>query len=179
MYSVAAQADGELMGVLYDYFHAADRATAVDRAIGPGGGGPAARSLDEAGADWFDAKGMDPNVVLGKLVGFAQGIPFGSVAEPEMVWPDPVAWPYGRQAPPGVSSPWEAGLVLQELPDGWRDTLAAVDEEALPMLALQWYDIEEVRFADFLDAQAAVRLFVGLARRAGAAGGSLYCRCTV
>ncbi|MET7288464.1 hypothetical protein [Streptomyces sp. NPDC005573] len=167
------------MGVLYDYFHAADPVTAVDWAIGPDGDRRGGRSLDAAGADWFDAKGMDPNVVLGQLVAFAEGIPFGSLTEPEMVWPDPEEWPYGRPAPSGTGSPWDAGLVLQQLPDGWRDALAGVVEDAVPMLALQWYDIEELRFADFLDAQSSVRTFVGLARRARSAGASLYCRCVV
>ncbi|WP_330460350.1 hypothetical protein OIB37_27855 [Streptomyces sp. NBC_00820] len=167
------------MGVLYDYFHAADQATAVDWAIGPAGDRLNGRSLDEAGADWFDAKNMDPNVVLGQLVAFAEGIPFGSLTDPEMVWPDPVEWPYGRPAPSGTESPWDTGLVLQQLPDGWRDALAGVVEDAVPMLALQWYDIEEIRFADFLHAQSSVRTFVGLARRARAARASLYCRCVV
>ncbi|MFD5792766.1 hypothetical protein ACFWIO_04360 [Streptomyces diastatochromogenes] len=167
------------MSTLYDYFWAADRATAVDWAVGPGGDWRNGGSLDEACADRLEVKGLDPNVVLGKLVSFAAGIPFGSVVDPELVWPDPVEWPYGRQAPPGTASPWDSGLILQELPESWRDALAGVVEDAVPMLALQWWDIEETRFADYLHAEDSVRTFVGMARRARAAGARLYCSCYV
>lgn len=163
------------MSTFYDYFWAADRATAVDWAIGPGGDWLHGGSLDAVCADRLEVKGLDPNVVLGKLVSFASGIPFGSLMDPELVWPDPAEWPYGRQAPPGAASPWDSGLILQELPESWLDTLAGVVEDAVPMLALQWFDIEEMRFADYLDAKDSVQTFVALARRARAAGARLYC----
>ncbi|KUN04819.1 hypothetical protein AQI95_18190 [Streptomyces yokosukanensis] len=167
------------MGVLYDYFHAADRTTAVDWAIGPGGDWLAERpSLDEVGADWVDMKGLDPHVVLGQLVAFTEGRPYDvRAAGPELVWPDLQAWPYERRAAPGEESPWDSGLHLVELPDAWRDRLAAIEGEHVPMLALQWYDIEEVDFADFHACEDHVRAFAGLARRARAAGTRLYCFC--
>ncbi|MGW2704506.1 hypothetical protein [Streptomyces sp. NPDC001340] len=167
------------MSVVYDYFWAADPATAVDWAIGPDGDWLRGGSLDAMCADRLEVKGLDPNVVLGKLVSFAAGIPFDSVVDPELVWPDPVEWPYGRQAPPGTASPWDSGLILQCLPDSWRNTLAGVVEDAVSLLALQWFDIEEIRFADYLDAQDSVRMFVGMARRARSAGARMYCSCIV
>ncbi|MEU1406465.1 hypothetical protein ABZ471_29585 [Streptomyces sp. NPDC005728] len=167
------------MSTVYDYFWAADRATAVDWAIGPNGDWLHGGSLDAECADRLEVKRLDPNVVLGKLVSFAAGIPFGNVVDPELVWPDPGEWPYGRQPPPGSASPWDSGLILQELPESWRDTLAGVVDDAVPMLALQWLDIEEIRFADYLDAEDRVRTFVAMARRARSAGARLYCSCCV
>ncbi|OIK06092.1 hypothetical protein [Streptomyces monashensis] len=167
------------MGVLCDYFAAADRPTAVDWAIGPGGDWQAeGRSLDEAGADWIDMKNIDPHVALGQLVAFAEGRPYDvRAAGPRLLWPDARVWPPERPAAPGAESPWESGLQLTELPDSWRDRLAAVEEEHVPMLALQWYDVEEVDFTDFPDCEDRVRAFAGLARRARDTGAHLYCRC--
>ncbi|MEU9241612.1 hypothetical protein [Streptomyces sp. NPDC048385] len=45
------------------------------------------------------------------------------------------------------------------------------------MVAAQWYEIEEVDFADYLDAQETVGTFTALAFRARTAGAHLYCRC--
>ncbi|MFB7503027.1 hypothetical protein [Streptomyces broussonetiae] len=169
------------MGVLFDYFAAADRPTALDWAIGPGGDWLAeGQSLDEAGADWIDMKGIDPHVVLGQLVAFAEGRPYDVHGTgPELLWPDAREWPPERPAAPGAESPWDSGLHLTELPDAWRDRLAAIEEEHVPMLALQWYDIEEVDFTDFPDCEATIRSFAGLASRARGAGTHLYCRCCV
>ncbi|MFI6036017.1 hypothetical protein ACIBBD_17970 [Streptomyces sp. NPDC051315] len=47
------------------------------------------------------------------------------------------------------------------------------------MVAAQWYDIEEVEFADYPDARDAVDTFVALACRARRAGAHLYCRCSL
>ncbi|WP_181802482.1 hypothetical protein [Streptomyces shenzhenensis] len=163
------------MGVLYDYFHATDHTTAVNQAIGPGGDWRRGTSLEEAGADWIEAKGLDPNVVLGRLVAYAEGIPFTDQQDtPELVWPEP---PYPQGEPTDPDSPWGTGLVLQQLPDRWRDILAVLPEDAVPMVAAQWYEIEEVDFADYLDAQETVGTFKALAFRARTAGAHLYCRC--
>ncbi|MCC5473863.1 hypothetical protein [Streptomyces barringtoniae] len=169
------------MGVLFDYFAAADRPTAVDWAIGPGGDWTAeGQSLDEAGADWIDMKGIDPHVALGQLVAFTEGRPYDVHGTgPELLWPDQREWLPERPAAPGAESPWESGLHLTELPDAWRDRLASIEDEHVPMLALQWYDIEEFDFADFPACEDCIRTFAGLARRARDAGAHLYCRCCV
>ncbi|MBH5335133.1 hypothetical protein IHE55_10130 [Streptomyces pactum] len=165
------------MGVLCDYFHATDPTTAVHLAIGPGGDWLLGASLEEAGADWIDAKGLDPDVVLGQLVACAEGIPFAGLRDtPELVWPEA---PYPRGEPVGPDSPWDTGLFLQRLPERWRDVLAALPADAVPAVAAQWYEIEEVDFGDHLVAVEAVTAFTALARRARAAGAQLYCRCSV
>ncbi|MEU2425848.1 hypothetical protein ABZ619_33405 [Streptomyces sp. NPDC007851] len=165
------------MGVLYDYFLATDHATAVDQAIGPGGDWLSGTWPAEAGADWIDAKGLDPDVVLGQLVACAEDIPFADQQDtPELVWPEP---PYPREEPSDPDSPWNTGLVLQQLPDRWRDILAGLPEDAVPAVAAQWYEIEEIDFADHLDAGTTVATFTALATRAQLAGAHLYCRCGV
>ncbi|WUD74823.1 hypothetical protein OG937_25565 [Streptomyces sp. NBC_00510] len=64
------------MGVRYDSFHTTDRGTAIDWAVGPDRRGYPWWRLDEAGADWFEMKGLDPVVVLGQLVAYARGAGF-------------------------------------------------------------------------------------------------------
>ncbi|CCK32729.1 hypothetical protein BN159_8351 [Streptomyces davaonensis JCM 4913] len=165
------------MGVLHDYFLASDHATAVNQAIGPDGDWLQGTSLEDAGVDWVDAKGLDPNIVLGQLVAHAEGVPFTDlVDEPELVWPEP---PYPQGESIGPDSPWSTGLVLQQLPDRWRDVLAELPEDAVAMVAARWQEIEEVDFGDFRIAREAVETFTALARRARAAGAHLYCRTCV
>ncbi|WP_326795590.1 hypothetical protein OG946_08925 [Streptomyces sp. NBC_01808] len=85
------------MGVLYDYFHATDDAAAVNQAIGPDGDWFRGMSLEETGADWIHAKGLDPNVVLARLVAYAEGVPFTDQQDaPEVIWPGP---PYPQSVP--------------------------------------------------------------------------------
>lgn len=152
------------MGVRYDYFHTTDRGTAIDWAVGPDRRGHPWSRLDEAGADWFEMKSLDPVVVLGQLVAYARGAGFEAGDDgPEPVWPDPARWHA------------EPGPLIEEIPEDWRDTLAAVGDEALPGIAARWEGIEEVRFGDRQEAEECARLFVGLARRARAAGHTLYC----
>ncbi|MFC9633969.1 hypothetical protein ACFTY8_33115 [Streptomyces mirabilis] len=164
------------MGVLYDYFHATDHTTAVNQAIGPDGDWRRGTSLGEMGADWIDAKGLDPHVVLAKLVAYAEGVPFtGQRDAPELIWPEP---PYPEGEPTDPDSPWNTGLVLEQLPDSWRDILATLPEDAVPLVTAQWYEIEEVDFADYLHAKDTVATFMALACRARMAGAHLYCLCS-
>jgi hypothetical protein len=165
------------MGVLYDYFHATDHTTAVRQAIGPDDDRPGGTSLPETGADRFDTKGLDPNVVLAQLVTYAEGVNSTDQQDrPELVWPD---LPYPKGEPTDPDSPWNTGIILQQLPDRWRDILADLPEEAVPMVAAQWYEIEEVDFADYLAVKDSVDMFTALARRARMAGAHIYCRCCV
>ncbi|GHE01566.1 hypothetical protein [Streptomyces alanosinicus] len=130
----------------------------------------------ETEADWLATKHTEPNVVVAKLVAFAAGLRFDDVDTPALVWPDPDEVPYVHEALPAAGTAWDSGITLQELPDAWRDALAQVVEDAVPMLALRWWDIAELDFADYRHAEESVRDFVGLARRARTAGEHLYCR---
>ncbi|MEY9858628.1 hypothetical protein ABH935_004243 [Catenulispora sp. GAS73] len=167
------------MGVFHDYFRAPDPATAIAWAVGPGGDWrePAEVGLDDHGADWFEAKGLDVHVVVGQLVAFAEGVPFKvrRGAGPRLVWPDQEAWPYGEERP-GEQSPWESGLLLQVMPEDWVTTLAAVTDDHVPMLAAQWMEIPEVTFVDFVEARSSVEQFRALARRAESHGHSVFSR---
>ena len=167
------------MGVLHDYFRAPDPATAIAWAVGPGGDWrePTEVGLDDHGADWFEAKGLDVNVVVGQLVAFAEGVPFmvRRGEGPRLVWPDQEVWPYGEERP-GEESPWDFGLLLQVMPREWVATLAAVTDDHVPMLAAQWMEIPEVTFADFVDARGSFEQFRALARRAQAHVHSVFSR---
>ncbi|WP_146238295.1 hypothetical protein [Streptomyces sp. Act143] len=169
------------MGILHDYFRAPDASAAVDWSVGPGGNWDqhSGAGLNDHDADWFDAKGLDPNVVLGQLVAFAKGVPFDVHATaPALVWPDERLWPQGEDRP-GQDSPWETGLLLQRLPDEWIATLAEIHDEHLPLLALQWFDIPEAPFADFIDVQDTIAAFRALACRARDHGHAVYCKTVV
>lgn len=47
------------------------------------------------------------------------------------------------------------------------------------MVAAQWYETEEVDFADYLNARYTVTTFTALAARARTAGDHLHCRCSL
>ncbi|MEV6054632.1 hypothetical protein [Streptomyces sp. NPDC052107] len=163
------------MSVIFEYFWAADRDVAVEWAIGPGGDWLGERPREETGVDGFDVKRIDAHVVLGQLVAFAEGRPFDSRTGPRLVRPDPDEVPYPHDTCPSAGTAWDSGVILERTPESWRDTLAGVVEDAVPMLSLQWCDIEEMRW-DYEEAAECVRMFAGLARRARAAGAQLYCR---
>ncbi|MBQ0830855.1 hypothetical protein [Streptomyces tagetis] len=148
----------------------------MEQGIGPGGDWLEGRSLEGAGVDWVDAKNLEPSVVLGQLVAYAEGVPFGDLPDgPVVVWPEE-PHPRGEVEP---DSPWDTGLILQHVPDRWRDVLADLPEDSIPGVAGRWYGIEEVDFGGPLDVERTVSLFAGLARRAREAGAHLYCRCSV
>ncbi|SOE28436.1 hypothetical protein [Streptomyces sp. OK228] len=163
------------MSVIFEYFWVADRTAAVEWAIGPGGDWLGERPGDEAGVDWFDVKRIDADVVLGKLVAFADTGLLDRGAAPRLIWPDPDEVPRPHETYPLAGTAWDTGLILEEIPETWRDALAGIGEDAVPMLALQWCDIDEMSF-DYEGAAECVRDFAGLARRARAAGAQLYCR---
>ncbi|GAA2025958.1 hypothetical protein GCM10009839_25330 [Catenulispora yoronensis] len=167
------------MGILHDYFRAPDLSAAIEWSVGPDGDWRrhSGTGLEDNGADWFDAKGLDPDVVLGQLVAFAVGAPLdvqASASAPVLVWPDAQAWPPDEDRP-GQESPWETGLLLQRLPDKWVTDLAEIDDEHMPMIALQWMDIPEAPFSGFTVAQETVDRFRALARRTRDHGHGLYC----
>ncbi|MGC2998786.1 hypothetical protein ACPF8X_10525 [Streptomyces sp. G35A] len=169
------------MGILHDYFRAPGASAAIEIAVGPGGGidQHSGTLLDDHGIDWFDAKGLDPYIVLGQLIAFVKDIPFApGTTTPALVWPDERLWPQG-EVRPGETSPWESGLFLQQLPDEWIATLADIQDEQLPLLVHQWGGIPEANFADVHDVQAAIVEFRALARRARDHGHGVYCRTVI
>jgi len=155
------------MGVSHEYFLAGDRGTAVERVIGPDG--------EWLGLDGLDVGNMGPHLALPRLIAFATGIPPARGERPELVSPDPDEAPYPHETPVVSGTAWDEGTFLEELPDAWRDALADVVEDAVPMLALQACDIDEAYFADYLHAEDSIRTFVGLAHRARTEGAHLYC----
>jgi hypothetical protein len=150
------------MGVLYDYFRAADDVTAYAAADRPGG--PLA--TDRSGAPAFDgvaAQGIDPVVTLGQLVAFVRGVSWS----PDLVVAEQIA-----------RSPVEAWV--ERLAQPVRDWLAGVADDALPEIVLKWSQVEDFPSDGDLDERqlhALVTDLVALARRARAAGEQLYCWC--
>lgn len=166
------------MSVLHDYFRAPDEATAIEWAVGPGGDWHMGPSLDEHGVDWIDAKNLDPVVVLGQLVCFAQDATFEIASKPTLVWPDLDEWPYGLQRP-GQESPWESGLTVERIPPSWMETLAKITDTRIAAIAGRWMETPEVYFADLAAASEIVAEFSRLASRARDRGHELFCRSVV
>ena len=167
------------MGVLYDYYRAADREAAIVRPdLGRAAG---VRVLPgEPVFDGVDAKGIDPTVILARLIGFIRGVSWSS----DLV--DVVTLYPPREGAPTTDEEWDAlpedspyldGPGIEELSISVRDTLADVDDERLPELARQWTGIEEFRIghvdSDYL--LSLIEALVGLARRAEKEDQLLYC----
>ncbi|MEU7656662.1 hypothetical protein AB0C42_14480 [Micromonospora taraxaci] len=155
------------MGVLYDYFRAVDD-EAVAKLMAATGGGPVVRAEDSPVEDAVDGKGIDPTVVLGKVVSFALGVPWSAD-----VIGDRLIWSQGARENLEYEGPWV--VVLSEPA---RDALADIPDDRLPDLAEQWSHIEEL--SHYSDAEPEVMLsrlreFVGLARRARTNAEHIYC----
>jgi hypothetical protein len=152
------------MGVLCDYFRAADD-EAARKLMAATGGGPVVTDGPPL-ADAVEAKGIDPAVILGKLVGLALGVPWSTdLTRAHLVWPE------NAEDDPEYAGPWVTGVN-----DQTRDALAGIGEDRAPELAECWGQIEEFsRYADLSALQPLVRDFAGLASRARTAGESLYC----
>ncbi|HUR04870.1 MAG TPA: hypothetical protein VM347_20160 [Nonomuraea sp.] len=165
------------MGVLYDYYRAADREAAI---VSPDFGRAGVRDLpDRPVFDGVDAKGIDPTVILARLIGFIRSVPWSS----DLV--DVVTLYPPREGAPTTDEKWDAlpedspyldGPGIEELSISVRDTLADVDDERLPELARQWTGIEKFRGrvdSDYL--LSLIEALVGLARRAKKEDQLLYC----
>ncbi|MBW4722353.1 hypothetical protein [Saccharothrix obliqua] len=156
------------MGVLTDYFRAADAADVVrvvEQDLHP---------LDgwQPGFDGVSAKQIDPVVVLGILVAAVRDVPW----EPGVVGQRAV-WPTTPKPERGVyveDDPWLEGPWVFELDTATRDVLADVPDAALPGLGERWSRSEEVMWSGPELAELAGELSA-LARRAREAGELLYC----
>ena len=155
------------MGVLYDYFRAADGAT-VAKLMEATDGGPLLRDGHDPAADVVDAKGMDPTVILGKLVSLALGAPWtANLVEDELVWPPDA----------GEDEEYEGPWVVV-LGNRARDALDEIADDRLPELATTWSRIEEMSTYGDVGPDTMLPVLtalVGLARRARRADDRLYC----
>ncbi|MBD0675259.1 hypothetical protein [Streptomyces sp. CBMA156] len=160
------------MGVLTDYFRAADAATVVRALELTEGGLPPLGG--EGSFDGVEAKGVDPDVVLGQLVAVVLGEPWrtGLVTE-TAVWPATPA--PGPSGPADEDDPWATGPWVTELGAAARDALAAIPDERVPEAVGRWAEAEEWDGADPSDLLPLAEELIALARRARAAGERLYC----
>ncbi|GAA4603440.1 hypothetical protein GCM10023195_11380 [Actinoallomurus liliacearum] len=168
------------VGVLYDYFRAPDAGTAF-RLLDEGDGTPSGPATVHTDIDALDAKGIDPDVILGQLIAFMGNVPWSvDLVKTVGVWPPEESKPASLEEYDRLpeDSPWNSGPWLVELDDRLRDTLADVDDLALPSIADQWAHIEEFRgHMDVVAARDIIEGFVALARRARRADHRLYCWC--
>jgi len=146
--------------MFYDYFRASD---AVISALIDGSEWMGPLLPPEVGepVDAVDAKWIEPQVTLGRLVGFVQGMPWRvDLMEVTSIDPDEDA---------------DAGLL--QIGDEARDGLAGVTADQGPDLVARWVVIEEFRGRGDADYLAAVLTgLADLSRRARAAGQHLLCR---
>ncbi|WP_433717781.1 hypothetical protein ACQP2Y_26750 [Actinoplanes sp. CA-051413] len=151
------------MGVLCDYFRAADDAAAISL-MEQTDGGPVAVA-GESRLDAIDLKGIEPHVILGQLVALAADVPW----QPRLVGTE-LLWSGGDEGP------W-----MMSIEDTTRDTLAAIVPGARTSeLSAQWGRIEELASPGPLPPEQLVPVIeeiAGLARRARDAGEHLYCWC--
>jgi hypothetical protein len=162
------------VGVLTDYFRAPDAATVLrikDVLDGPLSAG--------AGLDGVQEKGIAPRVVLGKLVAFIHGVPWGT----ELVLCT-LLRPPAETAPTSAAqydalpenSPWRTRPWLEELGLSVRETLARLDDTRIPGLAVEWAQIEEFGgWAEAGELQTLIGDLVALTRRAREVGDQRYC----
>ncbi|TYB39590.1 hypothetical protein FXF50_04160 [Micromonospora sp. AP08] len=152
------------MGVLYDYFRAADDAAAV-RLMDELDGGPVAVSGDGGAVDAIDLKGIDPAVILGQLVSLVRGVDW----EVDTIVSG-LLWSGDEQ-----EGPW-----LMSIDCATRDTLASIDDAQVRELSARWGRIEELAWggppADD-EMRPVIEQIAALARRARNAGDNLYCWC--
>ncbi|MGM1061956.1 hypothetical protein [Saccharothrix sp. Mg75] len=176
------------MGVLIDYFRAPD-AAAVVRAVAAADGGPLVGGaavggpvlgdavLDGEGPAFVgvEAKGVDPDVLLGQLVAAVAGRPWrpGLVAQ-TAVWP--TTPPPGPLGPEDDDDPWATGPWVVELDTATRDILAGAEHADVPRFADEWARAEEFGAGTRgEDLAPLVAELLDLARDARDRGERLYC----
>ena len=161
------------MAQFCDYFSTANaEVAALAIAFGP----------RDCGFDSVEAKNIEPDVVLAKLVALVRGVPWSPDTAPtRWLWPPPQTEPLYKvyHALP-EDSPLRNGPWLVELSVAVRDELATVDTARLPTLAAQWAAIEEMSRlwnADSLTELLQELVYLAMTAREGA--GQLYCWGTV
>jgi hypothetical protein len=155
------------MGILCDYFRAPDRAAALALHQHEDGLFEAAA---RTGTEAIDLKGIDPVVILGKLVGLLSGAPFEEMLLSGI--------PTDHIPGPELLTSEEDERILVELSAFVRDTLAAATEPALAEAAPLWAGIEEFSHSTWFEPdemRPVIDDLAGLARRARDAGQMMYC----
>lgn len=160
------------MGVLSDYFRAADAASVVRVLKETDGGSPL--YAEPPAFDGVEAKGVDPAVVLAQLIAAVQQTEWRvDLVEETTVWPTSPA--PGPDGPGAEDDPWVTGPWVSELGPRTRDTLAAVRDFDVPAVVGRWVRAEELRGARVEDVRPVAEELVLLAGRAREAGDRLYC----
>lgn len=160
------------MGVLTDYFRAADEA-AVVRAMQAEDGGPLVNG-ERLVFDGVKAKSVDTTVVLGALIAAIRQMPWNvDLVDETMVWP--TTPPPGSEGPTDEDDPWASGPWVSRLDPAVRDTLADVRDAELPEAVAQWVRAEDLHGASAADLLPLARSLVALARRARDDDQQLYC----
>ncbi|MEU6506126.1 hypothetical protein [Streptomyces sp. NPDC046942] len=167
-----AETTGGPMGVLTDYFRAADAASVVKVLERTDGGSPV---LPRPGVfDGVEAKRLDPDLVLGELIAAIRGVPWSvDIVSETCVWPATPA--PGPDGPAGDDDPWATGPWVTELGTDVRDTLAAVPDAEVPAAVARWAECEELRGTEAEDIRPLAEELIQLARRAHEADELLYC----
>ncbi|MFI6324443.1 hypothetical protein ACIBG8_43445 [Nonomuraea sp. NPDC050556] len=151
------------MGIFFDYYRAPDRQAAT------------ADPENSPAFDRVETKGIDPEVCLGQLIAFIEGVSDDlSPMETVTLYPPPMTIEEWEALPDG--HPHKDGPGIAELPAGARDTLADVADDRLAGLAAQWARIDE--FFAPPDEGYLVELITdlrGLAQRARAEDQLIYC----
>ncbi|GAA3478225.1 hypothetical protein [Streptomyces yanii] len=161
------------MGVLTDYFRAADAASVVQALEQTDGGSPLVGPECPV-FDGVEAKRVDPAVILAKLIAAVQQIPWRvDLVEETTVWPASPA--PGSDNLEDEDNPWVTGPWVSELHPLARDTLAAVGDSEVPTIVARWVQAEELRGTRVEDLQPLAEELILLARRAREAGEQLYC----
>ncbi|MBP0453034.1 hypothetical protein J5Y04_26325 [Kitasatospora sp. RG8] len=160
------------MGVLTDYFRAADAASVV-RAVEQADGGSPLTARPPA-FDGVETKRVDPGVILAQLIAAIREVPWQvDLVEETYVWP--TSPPPGPDGVENEDDPWMTGPWVSQLPPQVRDTLAGAHDSRLPAIAARWVQAEELHGALADHMEPVARDLVLLARRARDAGEQLYC----
>jgi hypothetical protein len=152
------------MGVLFDYFSApSDEAAAmtINRIGGPGF--PSEDTPPLPAFDTFQAKGVDPVVMLGQLEGLLTGRDYGEIVK-------------GPRAGKALAIEDGGERVVLTLTNELQTALADADDKRLAAVAVPWSQIEEFwGEADPEDIASWLGELAELARRARDRGEQLYC----
>jgi hypothetical protein len=152
------------MGVLYDYFSAPSdeiAATTIGRIGGPGA--PSEDTPPLPAFDTFQAKGIDPVVMLGKLEALLTGRDYEEIV-------------HGPRAHKALAIENDGEQLVLTLTDELQTALADADDKRLAAVAVPWSQIEEFwTHPDPEQLAPWLGEFSELARRARNRGERLYC----
>lgn len=151
------------MGVLTDYFRAADE-DAARALLAEREDGPLVPYPELPPVDGVMCKGVDSEVVLRALVAAVPGPPAALTAPTRLVWPDE------SDATALAEGPW-----VTEVGEATRDALASVQDADALDVARRWATAEELRGVPPEALRPVVADLAALARRAAAVGDRLYC----